>query len=553
MSRTASQPPPIPQEHRPPSSRQTLRRLFLTLFLRGRGSRGLRKDSAPKSLPTKLALTLAVYALVGLFMVMMLVRQPVFVVALYSHAMTFMFLGMFVAASAGEVLFNKQEADILMHRPVTPQTMLWAKIAVLLEVSLWLAGAFNLGGLVVGSLAPDGNYLFAPVHVVSTALEALFCTSCVVIVYQLCLRWFGRERLDGLMTMTQVFLAIAVVAGGQVVPRVLMRFGGQLNEADHSWWTCLLPPAWFAGFDAALAGRGSHNTWLLALLGVVATGAALWLAFGKLARDYGTGLQTLQETAPTRPARHGHRRWIELLVSAPPLRWWLRDSVSRASFTLTAAYLVRDRDVKLRIYPGVAPMLVMPLIFLIQDPSRGANGSGPGGFGVAFASVYLGIVPMLALNLLQYSQQWQAADLFRAAPLAGPGRLAHGARRAVLCLLTLPMLGLFALGVWVLKADTSQLPLLLPGLISLPVYSLLPSLSGKAILLSQPTEEARSARRGMTMVAVMLISMALGGVAAWSWSQGWFRWLLLAESVVAIGLYIGMRSVVSRSRWPSME
>jgi hypothetical protein len=48
-------------------------------------------------------------------------RQPVFALALYLHSMTLVFLGMSIASSAGEMLFNKEEADILLHRPVTPR------------------------------------------------------------------------------------------------------------------------------------------------------------------------------------------------------------------------------------------------------------------------------------------------------------------------------------------------------------------------------------------------------------------------------------------------
>ena len=155
--------------------------------------------------------------------------------------------------------------------------------------------------------------------------------------------------------------------------------------------------------------------------------------------------------------------------------------------------LVRDRDTKLRIYPGLAPMLAMPFIFLVRDFSGGAAG----GFGVAFAGGYLGLIPLLGLGLLQYSQQWQASDLFRAAPLSGPAPLCHGARRAVLCLLTLPVLVLFGLIAWAVQPDSSTLALLLPGVIALPVYAMIPCLGGKGVPLSIPTEEAKSAGRGM--------------------------------------------------------
>ncbi len=530
-----------------PVPARTLRKLFLILFLRGRGARGLRKERAPKSVGSKLALTLAFYALFGL-VALVFRGQPVFVLAVYLHAMSLMLLGMFVAASAGEVLFNKEEADILMHRPITPRALLWAKIGVLVQVSLWLAGAFNLAGLFVGVGATGGGWLFPVAHLVSTFLEALFCTSCVVLVYQLCLRWFGRERLDGLMTTAQVVMAVAVIVASQAVPQLIGRVGGRMNVRLDSWWVWLLPPGWFAGFDDALAGNGATGSWVLAAIGIVVTSAVLWLAFGKLPHDYESGLQTLNESIGTRPRRRAGRRWFDVIVNAPPLRWWLRDSVERASFRLTVAYLFRDRDVKLRIYPGLTPMLVMPLIFLIRD--RGHGGSS---FGVAFAGSYLGLIPLLGLNLLQYSQQWQAADVFRAAPLPGPAPLCHGARWAVLCVLTFPVLVLYGLIVWLIGIKASQLALLLPGLVALPVYALLPCLGGKAVPLSLPTEEAKSAGRGLHMIVVMMVSAALAGLAIWSWSGGWFLWLLLGETILVIGLYTAMRASLASARWTPLE
>jgi hypothetical protein len=545
MNASPAAPPPVVKPALSPP--QTLRRLFLTLFLRGRSSRGLQKEKAPASVGAKLTLTLVFYAVFGLY-ALFFGKQPVFALSVYLHAMTFVFLGMFVAASAGEVLFNKEEADILLHRPVTARALLWAKIGVLVEVSLWLAGAFNLAGFFVGAGARDGGWLFPVAHVISTALEALFCTGVVVMVYQLCLRWFGRERLDNLMTTAQVLIGVAAVIAGQVVPRLIGRFNGKMNLGVDSWWISLLPPAWFAGFDDAFAGSRAVGSWMLAAFGLAATAIVLWLAFGKLARDYETGLQTLNETTATRPRRGTGRRWIDVMVHVPPLRWWLRDPVARAAFLLTTAYLVRDRDVKLRIYPGLAPMLVMPLIFLIQD--RGGNGSG---FSIAFAGGFLGLLPMLALNLLQYSQQWQAADLFRVAPMAGPASLCHGARRAVLCFLTLPLLILFGVMAWLLRGASPQLLLVIPAIIALPIYALIPCLGGKAVPLSLPTEEAKSAGRGLAMMGAMLVSAVLSGLALWAWSVGWFKWLLLVEAVLVVLLYAGMRALIATARWSPLE
>jgi hypothetical protein len=541
-------PPPVLPEPAP-TTEKTLRRLFLTLFLRGRGARGLNRQGAPKSIGEKLALTLVFYALFGC-MALAFLRQPVFALAAYLHAMTFVFLGMFVASSSGEILFNKEEADILMHRPVTPRAMLWAKIRVLVEVSLWLAITFNLAGFFVG-FGSAGNWRFPVIHLCSTVLEALFCTGCVVLIYQLCLRWFGRERLEGVMTAAQVMVSVGAVLCGQILPRLVFRFDHVLKVGETSWWIGLLPPAWFAGFDDAFAGSSLAASWLLAAMAVIITAAVLWIAFGKLAHNYGTGMQSLNETVSTRVNKSSRRRWLDRLVNVPPLSWWLRNPVARASFLLTAAYLIRDRDVKLRVYPGIAPILIIPFVFLFQSTHQ--HGSRDLGFGVPFSGLYLGLVPLIGLQILQYSQQWQASDIFRAAPMAGPAQICHGARRAVLCLLALPMLLLVGLIVWALRGDLAPLILFLPGIIALPVFALVPSMSGKGVPLSLPTDAAKSAGRGLNMIGVMVITFGLAEVASLAWTQGWFWWLVAAETVVAIVLYSIMRYTLANARWPSME
>ena len=540
MAADSSFPTPRP----PPAPQQVLRKLYLTLFLRGRSSRGLSKQKAPKSIGRKLALTLAFYALIGFFVVFFW-NQPVFALSAYLHAMTFAFVGMFVAASGGEILFNKEEADILLHRPVASRTLLWAKIGVLVQVSLWLAGAFNLTGLFVGIVARDGGWLFPVVHCVSVTLEALFCAACVVVVYQLCLRWFGRERLEGLMTTAQVIVGVVIVMGSQLVPHVL-RLGLMNNLKFDSWWIVLIPPAWFAGMDDAIAGSGSAGSWILASLALAATASVVWIAFGKLAREYQTGLQILSES--TSPPRQSGRRWLKKLVTTPPLCWLLRDSVSRASFLLVFAYLIRDRDVKLRIYPGLAPLLMMPIVFMVQDSFRGRGDSS---FGVAFASSFIGLMPFLALGLLRYSQQWQASDIFRAAPIPGPAPLCYGAHRAVMCM-TVPAFLLFA-AIALVGWGGDALLLALPGIIASPLLALIPCFGGKAVPFSLPVEEAKSAGRGLSFMGIMLISFALSGVGMAARAIGWFWWLLAIETMAVAASYVAMRASIARTRWSSAE
>ncbi len=159
----------------------------------------------------------------------------------------------------------------------------------------------------------------------------------------------------------------------------------------------------------------------------------------------------------------------------------------------------------------------------------------------------------MALDLLQYSQQWQASDLFRATPIPGPAPLFHGARRAVLCLLTFPLLALVALLIGLFDHDRSHLLLLIPGAITLPIFAMAPGLGGKNVPLSLPTEEAKSAGRAVAMIVGIIISLALAALAAWAWSSGWFFWLIVAELIVAVSVYAVMRRSLNSARWRSFE
>jgi hypothetical protein len=105
----------------------------------------------------------------------------------------------------------------------------------------------------------------------------------------------------------------------------------------------------------------------------------------------------------------------------------------------------------------------------------------------------------------------------------------------------------------VVGIKAAQLALMLPGLIALPVYALVPCLRGQAVPLSLPVEEAKSAGRGLRMILVMFVSMALAGISLWAFSTGWFAWFLLGETVIVTVTYLLMRRSLASVRWTPLE
>jgi hypothetical protein len=532
----------------PSSQSKVLRRLYLTLFLRGRSARGLSQKNGSKSIAMRLGLTLFFYAMFGCFALAML-GQPLFSLSLYLHGVSLFFVGMFVAASSGEVLFNQDEAEILLHRPVWPRAMLWAKVSVLLQVSLLLSLAFNLAGMLGGSWSRNGSALFIPAHVFSCLVSALFCTGSVVLVYQLCLRWFGRERLDGLMTLAQIIMTLVLVTSGQFAPRMMEFLPGEIRLGMDTWWLALLPPAWFAALDVTLVGRGDPTMWALAAMGLLVTAGVLALAFGKLAASYESGLRALGEMQTRKAAAPGQGRWIQRLVALPLLSGWLRHPVERAGFLLTGSYMLRDRDVKLRLYPGLVPMLVMPVIMLANS-MRDRDG---GALMLLLGGCYIPLIPMLALHLLRFSQHWQAADVFLITPSRGPGRLITGARKAVEVFLVLPSLLVMGAAVVWITGGFSGLIHLLPGMLALPVYSRMPCMGRTGLPLSLPADDAKSAGRGLLFMGAMLSAMALGGMAAAARAYGYLTAFLVIEAAVSCLCAVLMDRSIRNMPWAPIK
>ena len=111
-----------------------------------------------------------------------------------------------------------------------PRALLWAKVA---RAGRGLAVArrrVQPGRLRRRRASPRGRLAVPPRAHPLARLEALFCTGCVVLVYQLCLRWFGRERLDGLMTTVQVVMAVRVAAADRAAAHRPLRIESHFSR-----------------------------------------------------------------------------------------------------------------------------------------------------------------------------------------------------------------------------------------------------------------------------------------------------------------------------------
>jgi hypothetical protein len=327
-------------------------------------------------------------------------------------------------------------------------------------------------------------------------------------------------------------MSILFIGGYQVVPRLLNRFEG-LSLAPYARYLFPLPPAWFAGIDSWAAGEQPASGALLGAFGLLTTAALSYIALGKLASSYGEGLTRLSESR-SRTSKPAKVRSRPNSIRNPLLRWWLRDPVEQWAFRLAGAYMRRDRDIKLRLYPSLTIFLIFPVMNLLDRNRHGFSAFLP------LATVWvLGMLPHQAMQTLQMSQDHLAADIFAIAPLPSAAPVFQGIRKATIYYLLIPSLGVAAILIaWVAPGGSESLILAIPGLLAIPVLSLVPAVTHDYLPLSRPvTRGEQSSRNIGLMFMTMLVMAGVLAVSYLAWESGLIWYLVAIESVVAIGLY----------------
>jgi hypothetical protein len=463
----------------------------------------------------------------------------VFTYALLTQLLTWTMCGLSLTAEAGDALFSPEEQDVVGHRPIAAEVVLAAKVTVLYVFSCSLALAQNL--LPTGAIALRESAWAAAVHVVMVMVAVALITVVVTIVYGLAARLVPRERFDGVAAWSQIGLAVVFVSLALVTPRSTVRTG-DIHVDPRAWFLLGLPPAWLAGLEALVAA-GADGVRHLAGAGAAAIAGILLLGRSQVLGRLSEALAHVQDERGGRRVRAlpTGERW--------PLRGWLRDPVERAAFQLATAYLRRDRDVRLRLRPSLVVFALLPLAGLVLEERRG-------GHLVPLASVcLLGMVPGVALEALRISSHPVASELFAIVPLAGTGAVFQGVRKAAIWYVLPALVTAVALGLAVVPGG---LALAVPGILAMPVFSLIPGLFGPYVPLALAKARGQQAVSNAILLATStgLLSVLVKATLAASRRNALLE-LYVGSFVALIGFDRVMRVVIThwglttRKRSPS--
>ena len=496
---------------------------------------------------------IGVYVMMGLMIGMVDVTERLDVYTYSAVLLSFsMFVtGLAVIAESSNVIFNQWEVDIIGHLPLRDRTLFLAKALSLFTFALIITLSFNLFPSVLGVWAVRSNLLFCVAHPLSAVLVALFATALALVGYGAVMRLAGRERFDSIVTYSQIGLTLLFMFGYQIMPRVMGAAGLSLSSKIQ-WFHLLYPPAWYSGLTLMMLGHVTSRSAALAAISLAAVIVLAYVAVQKVGSGYSASLSRLaygdsipgvtrvksqrQTSLPARASRFP--RLTAVLLPSP---------VERAVFSLVSAYFIRNREVKVRVYPSLSYFIVFPLMGAFSGKLQGSMSM----FWILMGAAMVPLVGLTAIEGLLFSEHYRAAHIFRIAPVANLGDIHSGVRKAVALCTVLPCFAIILIVFAVVfNSCLSALMLVIPWVLLTPTFLMFPFFRKQVLPLSRRYRKGEQSAR--TQIIALLSFFFLGGLVAVQTAafRGSFPYLLfLAVSViVAPASYLIARKLSGESR-----
>ncbi len=497
------------------------------------------------------AMTLLIYSIFGgLVAILVYNISSVMVSMIFLFSYIMVMIAMTLITDFSSILLDTSDNTIILPRPVNGRTLF---IARLTHIMLYL-GQLTLGLSLIPSIAV--TIKFGGVFLVVFLILIVFAVFTALLItnatYLLIMQFASEEKLKNVINYFQIIMAVAIMGGYQLLPRIMGRFELDDYVFEIEWWSYLIPPIWMGGvlelvhyelFDtphlilAALC-------MIVPLGGLYITNQYLTPIFNKKLSALGSATEQPAKTKQEKEQNSNLLEGISLRVTT--------NSFERAAFELVYKILGRDRKIKLKIYPAVGYILVFGLVFMIRgkdDFSTLWNNLPNTEY--YFVLIYLTfMISQVALHEIPYTDDFKASWFYSSAPVDRPGEILSGMVKAIFVKLFLPIYTVIAaliLFVW----GTSALDDILFGLFNNFLILLIIATIGKRILPLTMAPSAKNQAGNFLRGILMLLCMALPGGLHYLLS----KWPLILMGMIPVQLgaiYLILRSYKA-TKWSSIQ
>lgn len=394
-------------------------------------------------------MTLFFYSIFGAFVALAMYNIPSFILAMivfFTYIMVM--VSMTLITDFSSILLDTSDNTIILPRPVDGRTLFAARLThILLYLSQLAIGLAIIPSIVM--IIQYGILIFFIfwTAVVLSIFTSVFLTNAL---YLIIMQFASEEKLKSIINYFQIFMAVAIMGGYQILPRIIERLDMKTFVFEIKWWSFLIPPVWMAGAMETFEFSKMDSLHIgltlcaatLPLLGIFVVNKYLSPLFNRKLATLGGAVQQIEK--------------VKLKENSALLtlsKWITATPIERGAFDVIFKILGRDRKIKLKIYPAFGYVAVFGLIFMMRSQEDIATtwANLPNTQYHLMLLYLIFMVLQVALYEIPYSDDFKASWIYYSSPLETPGEILSGAVKAICVRLFFPgyiIISVIIVAVW---------------------------------------------------------------------------------------------------------
>jgi hypothetical protein len=459
-----------------------------------------------------LTIVLAVYALFGIIVGMVIFFLPSFLIAMVLvHAYLIFMMSMTLITDFSSVLLDTADNQVLLPRPVTSKTFFMARLVHILVYLLQFTIALSLAPIIFTFV--KYGILTGMAICITSLLSVLVAVFFTYLLYLLILRFSSEEKVREVVTYFQIGMTVFFSIGYQILPR-LININKLIDGFQLHWYSYLLPPVWMAMMLEAvhsLSFDGIHI--VMSVIALLVPLFLFWFMVRYLAPSFSRKLAAIN-TDGTKSSRIGSatEKSEKFLPFVSGL--FCRTNVEKGMFELTWKMVARDRSFKLQFYPAMAYIVFFIFIFVFQ----GGQGLQEVWERLPDTDKFLAIIyiPLLSVSggivISTFNENFQASWIYYSAPVANPGEIITGSVKALFVKFFIPvylLLFVFCIYIWGLPVIDDFIFGFFNNALCFFVFALL---SQHYLPFSRQPSTRQQTGRFITVMLQLIIMAALVGI-----------------------------------------